>query len=267
MDGQALRRLVEQIVREVLARQTPSAPGVPARVLTFVFTGSEIGERDGRNLLAQMRNRFPCEVVITPCYRDLYGEKWLREDAGDCPIHTKLDSAEREKLLRRTGALIFPHPTRTTVAKAASGIADSLPTTLLLGALLQGIPIAAGTGDCDPGDWPRETPAAVRSGPRSLGQVMQDHLRTLGMWGIEIRRGGELLHIVEKLAKDMEDHPGRLAVPNMGRGTSAGERRFWTASDIQRMARNKQFELSPAPRDIVTDEARSVAADLGVSIL
>ena len=263
MDGEALRRLVEQIVRDVLARRA-EAPSPSSRVLTFVFTGAECGERDGRNLLAQMRPRFRCEVVITPCYRDRYGETWLRDDAGAAPIHTALDTAGREKLLRRTGALILPHPARTTVAKAATGIADSLPAELLMGALMQGIPVAAGTGDCDPGDWPREAPAALRSGPRSLGEVMQNHLRTLGMWGVEIRRGGELLQVVEKLAKAMEDQPARLAVPGMG--TPAGERRFWTAGDIRRMARNKEFELKPGPRDLVTDEARAVAADLGVTI-
>ncbi|MBI5155345.1 hypothetical protein HZA57_08920 [Candidatus Poribacteria bacterium] len=262
-----LRSLVEQTVREVLARRegVPSAP--PKQAVTFVFTEVERGEREGRILLSQIRRQYPCEVVLTPCYIERYGEKWVREDAGDSPVLTKLCCADEEKLLRRTGVLVLPHPSRRTVASAAICSENSLGGRLMLGALMRGIPVAMGVGDCDPASWPSIVPGTMRSGPRSLGQLLMEYVRTLENWGVEVRRGGELLRVIEVFAQAAENQDARPA-------TAAGlmepgarpRRRFYTAGDVRSLAREGQSAITLGPDDRITDEARAVAAELGVKI-
>jgi hypothetical protein len=243
---------------------TAPPPAVTTRRTVFIFCGAEEGERDAREYLATVRRRHGVEVLATAEHAARHDLKWLREDAGDAPLHTCLDADARDGLLRRTGLVAIPSPSRTLVARTALGLADDDASALLTEALMRGVPVVLGVGDTDPATWRPGVPGPMRSGPRSLGEIMADHLLTLERWGARVRRGGEFLREVERLATLADQQAMTLlGSPSASSGPAS---RFITSEDIRTAHRNgrREVELDLATR--ITDEALAVARDLGVAV-
>lgn len=272
LDEKALRALVEEVVRAIITRQMGfPADAAKPKPLVVVLAGAERGHDEALALVRQLAAAGPIEVIAPICYRDRNGCTKLLRKLGEFPVHENLLPAQREALVRRSGGLVLLLPQRCTIAKSARGLADSLPTQMLVDALAHGIPTFCAGGEADEQSWPATMPAMMRRGPESLGRLLEQDLKTLTMWGMQFRRHpAELFGLIVKAWNRPQSAWERLLKPPevaLSGGpklhVSSG---FVTVSDLREFHRDGGRHLRIVPPLKLTDAALEEARQLQITV-
>lgn len=263
LDESELRALVEEVLRALTARLSPAA--APRHPLVILMDGARAGDLHAFDLLRALASREPL-MIPSPIGIERHREEPLALAIG-CPkrIRRNLMIQEAERLIEDAPAVLLLQPTRATLARAARGLDDTGIPALLLHALARGKRTVAAGGDLLPDALPASAPVPMKHGAGSLTEQLSVDVERLASWGLQVRA-----HPLE--AKALLDAPAtpKVAIPADAapkKEQAMGKRQFITSEDVRAIHRSGKRELTLPENAVVTDEARTVAAELNVTLM
>lgn len=179
--------LIDQIVNLVIDRlQEKLIAAAPSKHVLMLFSGAGSGYMVGMQAIRCLSKAgHPLTVVMTPSARHVIGEDKVRGAGATCLIGDS-DWVSTPKLVREIDMVIMPTLSMNTAARLASGLMDSLITTLTLGSLLAGKPVMAVCDGANPyGHAGRVFGESNAPAPR-LREKLADHLTTLMDYGMQL---------------------------------------------------------------------------------
>jgi ethanolamine utilization protein len=161
------------------------------------------------------------------------------------------------KLLKAADLVLIPVLTQNTAAKVANTLADSLASTLIMQALMQGKNILAAKNAADPKDAWRIQANMGKEAP-ILMQALQANLKKLEDYGVKLVSVQLLAIEYQKIIKPQISKIAAFAT---------GKKNIVDAQAIKAAAANGTKKLMVIPGTIVTPLARDLARDLQVEIV
>lgn len=251
---QELDKLKAEIRRLVVAalQRLQSGPALLAPVasdgkpLLVLITGHET---PGADFMAQVKS------LSGQGFRPVFAvSRTASENAVSFEGASILSHEENEAKVRDTArqavALVAPHLSANTAAKAALGIRDSLPSQLLGYMLEQGKPVCIGAA-----------PQAMQAASPGYQRLQNGHLSTLQQMGVRFVEKGIAECVSELFRPVMNETPERLA-----KQKPALKREFVTAEDVWAAQSRGAKELVHGANAVVTDQAREYAASRGITL-
>lgn len=186
MDLESLVAVVTEEVRRALAARAER----PQRLLVLM-TGTPCHEGRIKAELARLRDsgRFQPTLLLSRTAAGTWDRAGLKAALG-CGVSLDESSAPTPpELVWAADQLLVPWLSLNTASKLALGICDTPVTSVLMMALLKGLPVVACAEQADPASealrgWAHPTPA--------LAGMLRDHLARLQSFGITLVKHGEL---------------------------------------------------------------------------
>jgi hypothetical protein len=248
MDANELREIVEAEVRRAFAAGESTDSPVLA-----VFDGSLVGLSAAvQQLAALAAERFVLTAVLSPCAEPLISRDLLRSQARVARILTARDRLNVAQLVQESVAVVVPVLSRTTLAKVANGIADTLTADVITHSLLLGKPVVAVRNAADP-DGPESPSGAAGTVPDALRRLWSEHVDAARSFGVRFVDASELAAAVKAALGPSSPEAG------------LGGKTVITEADV--VAASAAGELHAAAGAIITPLARDTAAQLGVRLL
>jgi hypothetical protein len=244
-----LKRILTEAARQVLASPEVARGGASSasspRGGIVLFTGSSAPSPDLPDLrsLSGSEGGAP-RALLSHSFRQANPSIDRRALGGAEPIAAPPSERELQSWIVRAPWLIAPDLSDNSLAKAAAGIEDSLPTIALAAALRAG----------------RSAILLECSAPGSplVGLGRLERLRRL-------ERAGARRACPKSLARVLEE-AAREAAPRSTPANRSPGRAIITAEDVHRAARRSPRELRVPAGAVVTAHARDEAERLGVEL-
>ena len=257
MNDDQLRQLVTEHVRRALQADGPPAPAPPVTdgpAVIALFCGGRGGLSTALAQTKTLAQQAPVVGVLTPAAKETIGEERLRKEGGISEVIGPDSGVSLWGLVDRTEPLLVAQLTRTTLAKVALGLGDSLAAALALNTLWAGKPVVVARDGVDP-DLAARDPERVGDAPLELVRLYAGYLARLEALGCDVIPAERIADTVLALRSGRETRTER----------PLASRRVITEEDIRRAAR--RGEAISITGAIVTPLARDVAADLDVELL
>lgn len=272
-------KLVQMITAQVLSRlnqpmagqKNSSEQAKPAFKALAVFTGGTIGLIEGLAAVREMAG-WPAEitVVLSPAAEKVIGADRVKDSLGPlCPILTAADPYPG-KILRAAHLMIVPVLTQNTMTKLALTLSDTLPSTLIMQALMMGKPVIAARNGADPQDNWRAKADMGQPAP-GLMRVLQNNMRQVEAFGVQLADVRDLAAEARKVYKAYDKHaaqaaggdsPGRREAASQGGGKT-----IISAETIKAAALEGCRSYQVGRGTILTPLARDIAREYGVEIV
>ena len=262
MDLEALVTLIVEEVRRALGRQA-----APPKRLLVVLTGAPADPGRIATALSDLAasGRFAATLLLSRTAARRVDRRSLEQALGAGEILSEGDSPAPPTLAFGADLVLVPWLSLNSAAKLATGVCDTVATSVLMLALLRGIPVLACAEELDPegpclGSWAR--PAAA------LASLLRSHLATLRQFGIELIGSDDLTSAA--LAAANRDKPESLtlasaaptaALPGGQAGRGPG-RPVITRADVEAALAAGNLGLLP-PDGVWTPLAREAARAAG----
>ncbi|HWR39148.1 MAG TPA: flavoprotein [Patescibacteria group bacterium] len=265
MDTEQLVQLITSRVLEQLQGNAvkASADSVKPKILAL-FTGGTIGLIEGMAAVRELSATADISAVMSAAAETVIGVQRLRDSLGaQCPIITGKDPFPG-KILRAADLVLVPVMTLNTAGKIALTLTDSLPSLLIIEALLMGKPVIAARNAADPHDiWRREL--GMGHGNPALNQALQSHLQKLEGFGVTLTDVRQLTQAVVKQngSRPLPAATGSFAAAPVKEKTA---RRFLSAEDVKSVALAGQKTMHLEKGTMVTPLAWDIAREYGVEL-
>ncbi|MCX7765322.1 MAG: hypothetical protein N2246_01260 [Candidatus Sumerlaeia bacterium] len=239
--------------------------------------------------LALLERKYSLSIVTTRSFQEIVPISELQRHLPEARIIESVPGVEMIPFIKSHQVIVIPLLSSLLAAKIALGLTDSLPSILVLQALLLEKPVLAtreivtslwgisesaeessSTGD-EPPAWSgvQTATAALQTGIPYKPPVVrikglyQSYLRTLEQWGIKFT-------IVDHLALETEKLLSAPAPPKKSLSVLERKpqcRQIITRDDLLELLRQGINELRIKPDAIITDAAREFANDHSIKLI
>lgn len=250
VDRERLKQLIsEELTRALGEAGTPPAPtGGPSPAL-IVFSGPHPPAEPSASILSTLNaGGRAFQLVLSDTFRSLALPAAGALLAGYPLAANPLDEAAAAALLNRAPWIVFPDLSDNSLTKAVLGLADSIPTRALSGALASGKACLLLET--------REPPSAA------VGLDRLERLRQLERRGAVLARPGNFFEMLEGALAPPEERRFRPVPPR-----PPERRRIIAGEDVYEASRRGQMRLEVPATAIVTDQAREEARRRGIEIV
>ncbi|VBB05304.1 flavoprotein [Lucifera butyrica] len=254
-----VRRITAEVMRRLEQKANPD-PKCPGRKIMAVVTGGTIGLEAGMVAMQELQS-LPSQlsVILSPAAEKIVGSERIRNFLGqDIAILTAQDPYPG-KMLREADLVIVPVLTQNTAAKLAYTLADTLPSILIIQALMFGKPVIAARNAADPRDeW--RVRNGMGQGPAGLTRVLQENLNRIEGLGIQ-------LVPIEQLAQRAQELLLPKVKPENQRLVRNGKRTLVDAAAIRLAAQTGAAEYQAPTGALITPLAWDEAREYGIEIV
>ena len=181
----------------------------------------------------------------------------LKEKAGSRCILDTVKPEGLERALKKADILVLPTFCFKTAAKVAQLISDNQETTIVLSALIQGIPVLA-TSD---GFTLLDTLSN-----KAIREEIENVIGKLESFGMVFCETDQLAAVFQKLVSN-SNTPAPMGTKKDSSHRTAPGFRLITAKDIQAAVNNKQDSIPLAPGGIITPLAKDQAKEYAIRII
>lgn len=252
--------ITAEVLRQFKQQEFPREPVLPACKIVAIFTGGTIGlEQAIRELRCIQDSKAEITVVLSRAAEEIVGSKRIQDELGSGVTIVNSHCPYPGKKLREADVVLVPILTQNTAAKLAATLSDTLPTTLIMQALMMGKPVIAAPNAADPQDGWRLDKMG-KTGP-ALTQALQANLRKLENYGIRLvpvqELAGALKTILGREIRQTEPQPLQQPV----------KKGVLDASAIKTAADSGEKKLFVAKGTIVTPLARDTAREHAIELV
>ena len=204
---------IAQIVMQVMALMNSRPPALNCKKVLVIFSGASSGQVEGVEVIKRLAAQgHRVSAVLSAGGSYLVGAEKLRE-AGAHQVIGHDTWVNSPGMVRETDLVLIPTLSMNFASHLAMGFMDSLPATLVIGALLAGKPVIAIRDGADPdgsgGKVFKATGAAA-----ALRTRLQGNLKALVSYGMELVSQDEFVAAVEHWIGEGEYRPSAgLAAP------------------------------------------------------
>jgi hypothetical protein len=258
VEASELERLTQLITAQVLRQLQGSSAAEPAaagfgKTVLAVFTGGYQKFDEALEQVAGLsRAGHSVVVLLSRNAGRQAGRERVLTATGASQVITSDDEMDPVALLEKVDAVAAPVLSRVSANKIAIGVADTLPTAVILEALLAGLPVVLATNACQPKS--RLSSSTVRPAAPALIRTLQERLTALQSFGAELVDVGEIGAAINR----------RLVPPTATPQVAPLVKRVITNADV--LAVGKGNELRVARGSVITPLARETAKSAGISV-
>lgn len=250
MDNEKLVQLVTAEIMRQLG-QVPLATHEKStsrcRQALAIFTGGTIGLEQSLVELQKIQALdIEVSVVLSVAAEQIVGANRIKEHLGSNINLLTIHSPYPGKLLREADIVIVPVLTKNTAAKLAYTLSDTLPSTLIMQALMLGKPVLAAMNAADP------------QCPPPLSEALRQNLKKIESYGIDLVK-------VENLAASSQKILDLMVKKTLH--TVQGKKSVIDAETIKVVAGNGLSSITVSKCTIITPLARDVAREYGIEIV
>lgn len=260
-----MRLVVAEVMRQLKQQhpETDRQDNKSQYKALVIFTGGTIGFEQSLSQLKKLQElKFALTIVLSAAAEKITGSTRLKAELGNDINIVTTESAYPGAFLREADLVLVPVLTQNTAAKLALTLSDTLVTTLILQALMQGKHVIAAVNAADPMDGTRLKGNMGKAAP-GLMQALRGNLQKLDSYGIK-------LVDVECLARESEKIIDRTIKPPVVEPPAVElptKKAVLDAATIKAAAIAGAKSVIAAPGTIVTPLARDVAREYGVEIV
>lgn len=253
--------LIARIVAQVMAILQANGHGPSGRKVLEIFSGASSGQQVGLTAIRQLVDGgHHVTVVFTPAGQTMVGEERVRA-AGAQQIIKPGSWVDAPGLVREADVVLLPTLSMNFAAHLAMGLLDSVPATLIIGALLAGKPVAAVRDGADPNGPGGRVFGAGNAAP-ALRSQLAGNLKTLASYGMDLVAEADFLASVERL---VALGPVPLAVPEPSSNDRQVAAPLITQADLAGLPEGAVLRVGPGSR--LTPLARDTATTLGIELV
>ena len=261
MDNEKLVKLVTAEVMRKLGLESvehKAKASIPCKQALAIFTGGTIGLEQSLIELKKIQALdIEVNVVLSAAAEQIIGINRIKEELGSHINLITIHSPYPGKLLREADIVLVPVLTQNTAAKLAYTLSDTLPSTLIMQALMLGKPVLAAMNAADPQDgWRLQKDMGKCTPP--LFEALRQNLKKIESYGLELIE-------VDKLAICSQTILN--AMVKKAEQPSQGKKSVVDAETIKLAAGNGHSSIAVAKCAIITPLARDVAREYGVEII
>jgi len=259
MEREELRRLVSEQVRRALSAEgvSSSAPEPPPDGPTVIaaFCGGRGGLSTALEQVREVAEKARVVGVLSPAAKEIVGADRLRNEAGAHEVVLPDSGVHPWDLAHRADAVVVAQLTRTTLARLALGLGESLISSMVLHALWDGKPVVVARDGVDPDLAACEESEGSPDVARELIRLYDEYLTRLAAFGCQVMPAERLSEAVRAALAGHAPGPHR----------PLRSRRVITEDDVHRASRRgESINIAGA---VVTPLARDTARDLGVPLV
>jgi hypothetical protein len=259
MDREELRQIVADQVRRALSADAAPvvapAPAPDGPTVVAAFCGGRGGLTTALEQVREVAEKARVVGVLSPAAKEIVGADRLNSEAGAHEIVLPDSGAHPWDLAHRADAVAVAQLTRTTLARLALGLGESLISSMALHALWDGKPVIVARDGVDPDLAACEESEGAVDVARELVRLYDDYLERLVAFGCQVVPAAGLAETVR----------AALAGETPGLHRPLRTRRVITEQDVIRASRRgESINITGA---VVTPLARDTARDLGVSLV
>lgn len=223
-----------------------------------IFTGGTIGLDQSLVELQKMQAQdIEVSIVLSAAAEHIVGINRIKEHLGSNVTLVTTQSPYPGKLLREADIVLVPVLTQNTAAKLAYTLSDTLPSTLIMQALMLGKPVLAAMNAADPQDGWRIKGNMGKCSP-ALSAALRQNLKKIEGYGIELVQVHDLsagsLKIMDRMA-------------NRSFVAPQGKKSVLDAAGIKIAASNGLKHITASKGVLVTPLAWDVAREYGIEIV
>lgn len=258
-----LVQLVTAEVMRQLAQQSvvihPQKTQFPYKALV-IFTGGTIGLEQGLKEVKKVQQyNAEVTVLLTGSAEKIIGIDKIKEELGSHVGIITPQSPYPRLTLQDSDIVIIPVLTQNTAAKLAYTLSDTMVSTVILQALMRGIPVVAAYNAADPLDSWRVHSNMGKASPGLL-QALRGNLQKLDGYGMQLVE-------VASLAMESKKRLERNVKVSAKEIQGTGKKNILDAAAIKALADNGSRSISVCQGTIITPLARDTARDLGIQIV
>lgn len=250
--------LIATIVARVMAILSNGGVGVRSRRVLALFSGASAGQVAGLKVIEQLtRTGHTVTAVLSPTASYMIGEERLRS-AGVHQVVGPGTWADAPGMVRETNLVLLPALSMNFAAHLAMGLLDSLPATLVIGALLAGKPVVAVRDGADPDGSAGKVFGANGSAP-ALRARLSGNLKTLAAYGVELVSEADFPATVQRHLTPT------LKLLQPAQNPERNGAQIVTQADIAHLAHGSVLRLPPGSR--LTPLASETIARLSIQVV
>ncbi|QJW46232.1 flavoprotein [bacterium BFN5] len=267
MDTEAL---VQYLTGEVLKQlknfeaghaQSPAA-GRSGKVLA-IFTGGTIGLDQAMTELRSIQAiAAEITVVLSKAAEQIVGTAKIQENLGGHVQIVTSQSAYPGKILREADVVLVPVLTQNTAAKVAYTLADTMPSTMIMQALMLGKPVIAAENAADPHDDWRVKGNMGLSSP-GLTQALKSNLQKVAEYGVKVVK----VNCLAEQTRQVIGIESAAQVEPAVVPAAPAKKAVLAASTIKEAARRGDKTLTVAAGTVVTPLALDVAREYQIEVV
>lgn len=269
MDNEKLVDLVTaEVMRQlgIASLTCTEKSNTPCKRALAIFTGGTIGlEQSFLELQKIQALNIEVSVVLSASAEQIIGIDRIKENLGSNINLVTTHSPYPSKLLREADFVLVPVLTQNTAAKLAYTLSDTLPSTLIMQALMLGKSVLAASNAADPQDGWRIQKDMGKCSP-ALSESLRQNLRKIQGYGVELVHVDSLAagsqKIIDRMAK--KEFSSQSSEPQ---GASQGKKSILDAETIKVAASNGLKSITTSKGTIITPLARDVAREYGIEIV
>lgn len=269
MDNEQLVQLVVAEVMRKLGLETSASKEkaiIPRKQALAIFTGGTIGLEQSLIELKKIQAlHIEVSVVLSAAAEEIIGIDQIKEHLGSNINLVTTHSPYPSKLLREADFVLVPVLTQNTAAKLAYTLSDTLPSTLIMQALMLGKPVLAAMNAADPQDGWRIQKDMGKCSP-ALSEVLRQNLKKIEGFGIELVQVNDLASGSQKIIDRMEQKAFSIQ-RSEPQGTPRGKKSMLDAETIKLAARDGLKSITTPRGSIITPLAWDIAREYGVEIV
>jgi hypothetical protein len=257
--------LIARIVTQVLALLAGNGAKPAGRRVLTVFGGASAGQQAGLSAITQLTGRgHQVTVAFSPAGNAMVGEERVRT-AGAQKVIAPGGWVDAPALVADAELVLLPTLSMNLAAHLAAGLLDSLPATLVVGALLAGKPVLAVRDGADPDGAAGKVFGANGSAP-ALRAKLAGNLKVLASYGVELVAEADFLDAVERLVVGSAPRITQAAVTQASNTpTSRVSAPLITQADLAGLPEGTRLRVAPGSR--LTPLARDSAASMGIELV
>lgn len=288
IDPEIIRALVrKELDRQLAKRQTVKSS--EKKAILVILSGGDVLINNLLTQLALLDQKYSLSIVTTRNFQEIVPISELQRHIPEAKIVESVASAETIPFIKSHQVLLLPLLSSLLAAKIALGLTDSLPSILVLQALLLEKPVLAtkevvtslwglsepagesAPTEGEPPAWSgvQTAPAALQTGiPHTpaaarIRGLYQSYLRTLEQWGVKFTMVDHLAVDTEKLLST----PAPPRKPLSAIERSPQHRQIITRDDLLELHRQGINEVRIQSTAIITDAAREFAYDHSIRLI
>lgn len=237
------------------AAEPSAVPAPDDPTVVAAFCGGRGGLSTALEQIREVAEKARVVGVLSPAAKEIVGADRLKDEAGAHEIVLPDSGAHPWDLAHRADVVAVAQVTRTTLARLALGLGDSLIASMVLHALWGGRPVVVAQDGVDPDLAACEECDGSVDVARELVRLYDGYLERLATFGCQVIPA-------ERLA---EATCAALAGETPGPHRPLSTRRVITEEDVRRASR--RGETIDVTGAVVTPLARDTARDLGVPLV
>jgi hypothetical protein len=244
-----VNELIDSIVNEVLKRIESLN-----KTALVIFTGGNMGlEEVLKQLNRLIEDKWNLKVFLTKSAERVITSQYVKERLNLSHLYPESLVDNEKALLKDVKHIIIPTLTMNSAAKIALGIADTMATNIIAGAIMKGLTVTAAIDACDPKNTERLAKGYNKI-PPAYEKRISAYLYDLQGYGVKLAESGNLYHAVS--SKSLENRPEDIFIP----------KKIITSEDVINVKNNGTNKMCITQGTIVTLLAKDTARELGVDI-